>query len=519
VDNRDVKGMANVNDGQRLPIPTSNPHAAARFIGEWVSSLNPFWLPVGLFLTVLLSRAAFITDGFGSHPDEWRVVRSGAVFWLDGMYVPSRLPGYPFNELLMGGAALLGGPRLCALLTTLVSAVTALLFLRWVRLNAVEGPSWPAFALALHPWFWASGITALDPAWGLGLLVAALLAIETRNYFWAGFASGLAIGFRPTAALWGGVLLLSTIHRSRSLHSAIGFVVGASIPVGLLLALLFSGDNYLKNTSSLFDSLAKVNVRQIVLAAARTVEFLGGIPGAVAILTITVWRMASVRAFLGKNFGAVWPLAACCILFLIQYVIISDKPEYLFPIMPFMLLTLAGAVRWQDWTALLVIFIVTTFVALDLGSWGHGDKPVFDVRLVSGPVPHYVSRIQSQTQTAARLASHSREHDAVIREDVPSYHVFERAYIIDLLRYSSVRGTQNEQIPLLLEFIRRSRGEPLLVREWNEIRISEGSLVGLYYPAKNTLLIESGSPDSDQALLMAARSASEFKKSRQREGS
>src|SRR5579885_3690434 len=85
------------------------------------------WL---LLAIAAAARLPFWWHGFGGHPDEWLVIRSGLDIWLHGIYYPSRpTPGYPLNEILMGGLAWLGGEALCAAAATLASLV-ALFFIR-----------------------------------------------------------------------------------------------------------------------------------------------------------------------------------------------------------------------------------------------------------------------------------------------------------------------------------------------------------------------------------------------------
>lgn len=43
-------------------------------------------LTLFLLLLAALARIPFIWRGFGGHPDEWMVVRSGLDLWLKGVY-------------------------------------------------------------------------------------------------------------------------------------------------------------------------------------------------------------------------------------------------------------------------------------------------------------------------------------------------------------------------------------------------------------------------------------------------
>ena len=58
-------------------------------------------LTIIILVIASLARLPFIWRGFGGHPDEWSVVRSGLDFWLHGAYYPSRGPGYLLDEIVM----------------------------------------------------------------------------------------------------------------------------------------------------------------------------------------------------------------------------------------------------------------------------------------------------------------------------------------------------------------------------------------------------------------------------------
>jgi len=134
-------------------------------------------LTVVVLLVAVLARLPFLWHGFGGHPDEWLVIRSGLDFWLHGTYFPSRIPGYPFNEILMGAMAWLGGATACAVAATLASLVT-LVYMR-----------------------------GLAPLYGI------------RNSFW-----------RPSSLLWIGPLFLRVVLIERRWQGVIRFAAWAAIP-------------------------------------------------------------------------------------------------------------------------------------------------------------------------------------------------------------------------------------------------------------------------------------------------
>ena len=63
-----------------------------------------------LALAYVVSRAPFISIGYGTDPDAWRVALSGLWLWDHHEFYPSRLPGYPVPEF--ASAAVIKGGRL-----------------------------------------------------------------------------------------------------------------------------------------------------------------------------------------------------------------------------------------------------------------------------------------------------------------------------------------------------------------------------------------------------------------------
>jgi hypothetical protein len=102
-----------------------------------------------ILLIAGLVRIPFLWRGFGGHPDEWYLIRSGLDFWLNGIYRPSRPAGYPLNELMMGGLAWLGRAPACAAAATAAS-LAALAYMRWLApLHGIGGSFW--LVLACRP--------------------------------------------------------------------------------------------------------------------------------------------------------------------------------------------------------------------------------------------------------------------------------------------------------------------------------------------------------------------------------
>lgn len=160
-------------------------------------------LPTGRQLALLagLLYVPFTGWGYGTDVDITNVLRSGQSI-LDGKYRYSRPPGTLPYEALVGVLDRLGG----ALAVNLASAAMAVTLL--VTLAQLVGEAFGERAarivvvvVATQPWFWVTATSLGEYLFGLGLLVAGVLASRHDRRIVAGMAFGTAVAFRSTTAV------------------------------------------------------------------------------------------------------------------------------------------------------------------------------------------------------------------------------------------------------------------------------------------------------------------------------
>ncbi|GAB7068090.1 hypothetical protein H7J06_22975 [Mycobacterium hodleri] len=154
-------------------------------------------------VAVLLTRLPLLGHGYGGDPDAWRAISAARHLVDTGVYVPSRVPGYPLPEyvdavmLYLGVGSSVG----IGVLSTLLSAASAVLFLRLLlplgRSRAVAG----ALAMSFTPVVYVAGLGAMDYVWGLTFFLAATSCVQSGRLWWAATFLGLAAASRPTYAL------------------------------------------------------------------------------------------------------------------------------------------------------------------------------------------------------------------------------------------------------------------------------------------------------------------------------
>lgn len=210
--------------GGRSPSPT--PSAPAR---------------AGLADRALLAIAAAVTLpifwlGYGTDLDVADVLRAGERI-RHGDYIPSRNPGVPVVEAIVGVLDPIGGHVLVNLATVGALAATVVGIARLVRAWGHPNGDLVALAFLASPVTLVAGTSTGDFVWALAFFVAgALVHLSARPYApgAAGVLFGLAIGSRATTALLAGALLVADgwapERRRRCLVAgAVGLAVGAAL--------------------------------------------------------------------------------------------------------------------------------------------------------------------------------------------------------------------------------------------------------------------------------------------------
>ncbi|MCU1496749.1 MAG: hypothetical protein JWM47_702 [Acidimicrobiales bacterium] len=161
------------------------------------------WLAAGTVLALVVG-IPMVVSGPGNDLDVGNVFRSGRAIARDLSYVPSRAPGAPVHEAIVGVLDRIGGP----LLTNLASVAAAIALLvaldRLLEREGIgPGRRWALALLAANPWFLIAATSTADYVFALLFVVLAALALRSDRPLLAGAFAALSMGCRI-----GSVLLL-----------------------------------------------------------------------------------------------------------------------------------------------------------------------------------------------------------------------------------------------------------------------------------------------------------------------
>lgn len=158
-----------------------------------------WWLVVAVVAAVV--AIPLVLSGPGNDLDVANVFRSGRAIARHVDYVPSRPPGAPVHEALVGVADLVGGPLLANLLSlgAAVALVWALHDLL-VREGVGRSARWAVLVLAANPWFVIAATSTADYVFALLFVVLAARALRRGSPVAAGLLGALAMGSRVGSA-------------------------------------------------------------------------------------------------------------------------------------------------------------------------------------------------------------------------------------------------------------------------------------------------------------------------------
>lgn len=461
-----------------------------------------------------LVRIPLLWRGFGGHPDEWYLIRSGLDFWLHGVYRPSRPAGYPLNEIMMAGLAWLGGAPACAAAATAASLAALAYMRRLAPFHGIADSFWPILAFSFEPWFWSSGTHDLDYVWGVLSLVAALYYVESRRFGSAGIACGVGFGFRPTSLLWIAPLLLRVASIERrwrgvllfGLCAAITAVVPASMILWWMIASKSEALGGISWQLSTITQAAQFPLAAPALAVYRLVELMGHLPAVLLITAACYVNRGRLRSLFRGREGWVWTYILIFAFLLLPFISLSEKPEHMLPALPGLFMILGRCISNAWWRAITVAFIFNAFISFGFGHGGHAGTLSIDLEppsLRPGVLLWYAQRAKATNEFVARAGSELSEPFRIVRVG-PGSTPFDPFYVSALLK----RGPASQAriaCPLIAARLSSGNDTPLQITPSRGLATPSRS----YSPiliccASNSVVVNSDLPDTREDELKAA---------------
>lgn len=206
------------------------------------------WLVAAAVLGALVG-IPLLVSGPGNDLDVGNVFRSGRSIARHLDYVPSRAPGSPVHEAIVGVADLLGGPLLANLTSLVAAAVLVVTLDRLLRDEGLgPGRRWAVAVVVANPWFLIAATSSTDYLFGLAFVLLAARALRADRTVLAGVLGGLAMGCRVGVLVLVAALLLAELgddDRAAAIRRAVTTgLVFAAVTLVLFVPAFLHADGF-----------------------------------------------------------------------------------------------------------------------------------------------------------------------------------------------------------------------------------------------------------------------------------
>lgn len=302
---------------------------------------NEKWQFVLLAILVFLSRLPFLANGFGIDGDSWSVAITAKQLHDTGLYVPSRLPGFPVHEFLCSLAVNYGYIGL-NIISAFFSAAGVLFFALTLRVLRFKYVFLASVTLALVPVYYINSTATIDYVVAIGFILAAMYFLLRGKLIWAGILIGLATGTRITS---GAMLIPFSILliENDGLKNNVRRILRLFLPAIIISILVFLpvmmkyGSGFFRYYDVPYPSIAKV-LYKFSIEVWGVVGILGIVISTALILLpdrITLKKFLFPRA-VNEKFVIAWLVAID--LYIIAFLKLPMESGYLIPIIPFVIL-------------------------------------------------------------------------------------------------------------------------------------------------------------------------------------
>ena len=314
------------------------------------------WVVAGVVFAVVVG-GPLLLSGPGNDLDVGNVFRSGRAIARHFSYVPSRAPGAPVHELIVGVLDRIGGPLLTNL-ASLAAAVALVLALdRLLQREGVgKGRRWAIALFVANPWFVIAATSTTEYLFALAFVVLAALALRADRAVLAGALAGAAMGCRVGSALLVASFLLAELTepdqagrvaaRSRVLLATVSATV-ITIAVFIPSFIEAGGLAFAQNdfsTSSVLVQFGRAAVKDLtLLGPVATVVLLAAVPA--LWVTLKTWPTSWLVRFAVPGF----------VLSQVLFIRFPWKMAHLLPCL--MCLAILLAVALQDRPKLLIALV------------------------------------------------------------------------------------------------------------------------------------------------------------------
>ncbi|MBS1848661.1 MAG: glycosyltransferase family 39 protein [Actinobacteria bacterium] len=210
-----------------------------------------------IFPLIFVALTPLLFSGPGTDLDAGSVIRSGRGIIDHFAYTPSRPPGTPVYEFMVGLLARIGGVPLANLGSLVMAGLCIYAFWRIATAEGVDRPGLAALVLLTSPWFLIGATSIEDFVWALALFLLGTWWLRERRSWWLiALLFALAIGCRSTTVLYVvATLALELFHAGPRRRNAVKIgALTAVVATGLFVPAYLSADRTFRFLDNNFET-------------------------------------------------------------------------------------------------------------------------------------------------------------------------------------------------------------------------------------------------------------------------
>jgi hypothetical protein len=278
----------------------------------------------GIILIALLARIPFLFFGYGVEEDSYGTVVAAKNSYVTGVLEVSRLPGHPFQEIVLSLLFAIASPFVYNLLSTMAS-LFAIYFFGKVCKKYNPNFYWlAALVFAFVPVVFIASVSTIDYMWAMAFAMASWFYLHQRRFFVAGVLFGLAIACRINIAAIIVPFMMIEFFEEQRINFKPWFLFFVSSGAVSILFFIPVINQYGWNFFSYSDQFPYPSFPKIVYKSSI------GVWGFIGFLAIIYFFIRSFR----KNKKADIVLFVFIVLQAIIYLKLPQKSAYLIPLVP-----------------------------------------------------------------------------------------------------------------------------------------------------------------------------------------
>ncbi|MEI6522977.1 MAG: hypothetical protein WCO37_05720 [Bacteroidota bacterium] len=365
-----------------------------------------------LFSAILVlafaARIPFLFFGYGVEEDSYGTVVAAHNSYLTGVLEVSRLPGHPFQEIILSFFYPISSPLFFNLLSCIASLFAVYFFGKICKKYSQSFYWLAALVFAFVPVVFIASVSTIDYMWAMAFAMASWYGVQKKQMVWAGVLFGLAIACRINIAVVIVPFVMIEYLEEQKINYKSWFFF---LIVSTLTSLVFFIPvihQYGWQFFSYSDQFPYPNFPKIVYKSSIGVW---GILGVLAILFYSFFTFC-------KNKRADVVIVVFIVLQAIIYLQLPQKSAYLIPTIPFVIWWFLQGLEAKKFTKLSLILILSAFFCgVNLADTKRGSSSLFKTLeleikgqtiffdLFSGPVyADYSKRVNKQVYVNQVLA-------------------------------------------------------------------------------------------------------------------